>query len=131
MSSEDLYIYYDSLTGNDYLLCRCSRWDVSNYTVVIETWLKKSDLQTLRNNIVPGAVGELYTILGKPMYYDQTWEGNNTLRFVPNSNSQSKLHRSRRETLMYPKTITTNPVGGDTDWINVKIEGYISGSEVL
>ena len=75
----DLLIYYDSLTGNDVISCRCSRWDTDNYSFIIETWLKKDDLNTLISNITPGATDELYNILSKPTYYDKTWQGQNIL----------------------------------------------------
>lgn len=131
----DLAIYYDSLTGNDFIDCRCSRWDVSNYSVIVETWLKETDLQTLRANITPGAVGELYTILGRPKYYDATWAGNNTLRLLPtpssNKMNNSTLRNMRDETLIYVKNTTTNPVGADSGWINIKIEGVVSGTSDL
>lgn len=71
--THDLRIYYDSLTGSDVINCWCSRWDVDNYSIVAETWLKKNDLQTLRNNIRPGATKELYRILGRPRFTDTSW----------------------------------------------------------
>jgi len=128
----DLYIYYDSFTGNDYIDCYCSRWDTNNYEIVIETWIKKTDLQTLRDNITPNAVGELYNILGRPKYYDKTWSSENTLKLKPNSNSStSNLNNMRREKLIYVKNITDSPIKGANGWFNVKIEGYVSGSTDL
>jgi len=128
----DLAIYYDSLSGDDFIDCRCSRWDVQNYNVILETWLKKADLQTLQSNITPGAVGELYTILGRPRYYDSTWQGNNILRLLPtpssNEMNNSTLRKMRRETLVYVKNTTTNPIDGPQGWVNVKIEGMASGT---
>jgi len=124
----DLYIYYNSLTGDDYILTKCSRWDVDNYSVVVEFWLKKSDLITLRSNITPQAVGELYTILGRPKYYDKTWSGGNTIKLIPNSDSHSNLKEMRSETTIYVKNITDTPLPGDSGWINVKIEGLVSNS---
>ena len=123
---KDLQIYYDSLTDADFIDCWCSRWDVQNYNVIIETWLKKADLQTLRDNITPGAIGELYVVLGRPRFFDSTWQGNNTIMLSPNSDYQ--LSNMRKETLGFVKTITTNPVGADSGWINCKIELAISGS---
>jgi len=127
----DLAIYYDSLNGNDFLDCRCSRWDVQNYSVIIETWLKKADFQNLVSNTKVGAVGELYNILGKPRYYDKTWQGNNTIRLFPtpscNKMPNSNLKKMRRETLIFPKNISYSPVKGGSGWIQTKIEGYVSG----
>jgi len=128
-NSKDLLIYYDSLSDHDYINCWCSRWDVQNYNVVMETWLKKSDLQTLRENITPQAVGELYTILGRPKYYDSTWSGENTIKLVPISDEQ--LAKMRGEKLIYVKNISDSPVKGPSGWLNVKIEGMISGTGAL
>ena len=126
----DLAIYYDSLAGDDFIDCRCSRWDVSNYDVTVETWLKYNDLRLLLENVRPGAVGELYNILGRPRYYDRSWRGANTLRLLPTPSSstmsRSTLRKMRKETLIYPKNITTSPVK-DTEWVSIKIEGSISG----
>lgn len=128
----DLAIFYDSLAGNDYIDCRCSRWDVQNYSIIVETWLKKDDLQTLRSNITPGAVGELYTILGRPRYYDGTWAGDNTLRLFPTPSSNempgSTLHEMRSEKLIFVKNITEHPLEASSGWTEVKIEGMISGT---
>jgi len=123
---KDLRIYYGNQTESSVICCFCSRWDVQNYSVVIETWLKKSDLQTLRDNITPQAVGELFTILGRPLYYDKTWSAKNTIRVAPVSDTQLSLMRD--ETIAYVKSITDSPIEGDQRWINVKIEGMISGS---
>jgi len=131
--SGDLKIYYDNLDGTNYIDCNCSRWDVQNYDIVVETWMKKSDLQTLRSNITPGAVGELYTILGRPRYYDRTWDGSNTLMLSPNEDSStSNLHRMRgKDKLIYVKNISDTPLPGESGWLSVKIEGMISGMGVL
>lgn len=126
--SGDIYIYY---SGSSYIECDCSRYDISNYSVTIETWLKKSDLQTLRSNITPGAVGELYKVLGRPTYYDKTWTKDNTLRITPQSASDSSLHDMRNEKVIYVKNMSDSPIYGPSGWLNVKIEGYISGSQTL
>jgi len=131
----DLAIYYGSLSGNNFVDCRCSRWDIQNYSVVVETWLKEDQLALIRENTRPGAVGELYTILGRPRYYDKTWDGSNTLRLLPTPSSNymndSTLNKMRKETLIYPKNITTHPIQGSNGWIGIKIEGMISGTSSL
>ena len=110
--------------------CKCSRWDSQEYSLILETWLKKTDLQTLQNNTKPGAVGELYKILDRPVYYDKTWEGLNTLIFEPNISSSSNLKNMRDRTVIYPKNITSTPIPGDSGWLEVKIESYISGERL-
>ena len=126
-----LQIYYSSMSNEDFIDCDCSRWDVNDYGITIEVWLKKSDLQILRRNITPGAVDELYTILGRPTYYDKTWTGNNTLKLLPNIHNDSNLKDMREETIIYVKNISDSPIAGASGYINVKIEGYLSGSQRL
>jgi len=129
----DLAIYYGNMGSEDFLDCRCSRYDISNYDIIVETWLKKSNLQTLLNNVKPGAVKELYTILGKPFYYDSTWSSENTLKILPTPSSahmnESALKYMRNEKLIYVSNITTHPV--NENWTEIKIEGKISGNVAL
>jgi len=124
----DLDIYYNSLAGSDHINCWCTRWSVSNYSITIETILNKTDLGTLQSNTVPGAVGELYKVLGKPRFYDKTWTGSNTLMLSPSSNVQSNLKNMRDDKLIFVKNMTSSPFEGDQGYLQVKIEGYISGS---
>jgi len=110
---------------------------------VAETWLKKNDLQTLVSNIVPGAVKELYQIMGRKYYYDQTWQANNTIKLKPNiytkiiggdkweGTNTSKLAEMRSEVVCFPKTITTSSIEGSNGWIDCKIEAYVSGNQSL
>jgi len=122
---KDLFI-----TGSTYSInCWCSRWDVQNYNVIVETWMNKTELQTLRANITPQAVGELYTILGRPRYYDATWQGENTIKLSPNTDFQ--LSNMRNDTLIYVKNISDTPEKGHSGWLNVKIEGMVSGTGSL
>ena len=142
----DMFIYYDDFEDHTkkIISCWCSRWDVQNYSMVIETWLKREDLQALRDNITPGAVGELYTILGRPRYYDSTWSKENTLKIKPlnftgreyarnyfYSGSRGNLSNMRKETLMYVKNITEHPIKGSEGWVEVKLEGMVSGTSSL
>lgn len=125
--THDLIIYYNSLDGYDFINSKCTRWDVNDYSLIVETFIDKEESQLLFSNIIPGATGELYSILGKPTYYDSTWQGNNTLRLVPYNDSDSNLKNMRDEKIIYVKNITNHPIR-DTENINIKIEGYISGS---
>ena len=127
----DLAIFYGQGLDTDYIDCRCSRWDVQDYSVIVSTWLEKDDVDTLLENIRPGAVRELYKILGKPKYIDSSWQGYNTIRLYPTPSSQrmndSTLKRMRRNQIIYPKTITLHPIR-NTQFIECKIEGYSSGN---
>lgn len=127
----DLAIYYDTLEGDNFIDCRCSRWDVDNYSFIVETWIKKNHMQDIISNIRPGAAGEFYKIVDRPIYADQTWTSDNTLRFLPTPSStlmnDSKLKNLRQETLGFIKNVTTHPIS-NTDWIEIKFECYRSGS---
>jgi len=124
----DLRIYYSSLASPHYIEGPCLRWNTSNYTITVETILDKYHLNKLRDHTTPGATGELYKILDRPVYYDSTWTGDNTIKLSPVTNSNSNLKSMREDTIIYVKTLTTNPIEGPSGYIHVKIEGYISGS---
>ena len=126
----DIKIFY---SGNSYVEGRTSRFDQQDYSIILEAWLKKADLKLIRNHVMPGAVGELYNILGVPRFYDKTWTGDNTLRIRPNyssNNSNSNMLYMRPERLIYVKNISDSPVKGPSGWLNIKIEGQISGSNL-
>jgi len=125
----DLAIYYGNMGTDDFIDCWCSRWDVQNYNLIIETWLKESDLQTLKDNMRIGAVGELYKILGKPRFYDKSWTGANTIKMQPIAGSN--LSKMRGERVVFPKNITTGVVKGGSGWIFCKIEATISGNQEI
>ena len=124
---DNFKIYYDSLDSPDLITSDCVRWDTQNYTVIVETLLTKSQLQTLRNNITPGAADELYTILGQPHYVDRTWSGENTIRIASDKNN---LQNMRDDRILYVKSITDTPLKGDSGKLLVKIEGFVSGSSI-
>ena len=130
----DLLIYYGNRDTEEYLDCKCSRWDVSDYDIIVETWLKKDDAQTLRENIVPGATGELFKVLGRPTFYDKTWQSKNTLYIKPNPSPDfmphSRLYNMREEVYLYVQNYTEHPIT-NTDWIEIKIEGKISGTSSI
>jgi hypothetical protein len=106
--------------------CGCSRWDYDSYTFTIESWVTKSNYQDLRNSVRPGAVGELYNILGRPRFYDKSWSAANTLTFTPAAGSL--LSKMRRNTTGFCKNIMSSPLEGDKGWIWVKVECFISGT---
>ena len=127
----DLKIYYSSLSDPHFINCNCNDWRVDNYSVIVETILNKTDLNTLRTHLTPGAVGEFYKILGRTIYNDRTWKGDNTIMLSPDTNSQSNLKGMRSNTLIFVKNLSDEPIEGDKGWLKVKIEGYISGSSNL
>jgi hypothetical protein len=87
-------------------------------------------MSTLRESLRPGAVTELYQVLGKPYYYDVSWTSANTVRIIYFDNDSSNVINMRKEIIVYVKNLSDSPVQGDTGWINCKIEGYISGSQI-
>jgi hypothetical protein len=62
----------------------CTRWDVNDYKAIVDTYIAKEDYNRIRDNIVPGAATELYNILGRPTFYDTTWNDKNTVTITPN-----------------------------------------------
>jgi hypothetical protein len=121
----DLNIYF---SGNSYVSGMCSQWDVQNYNVTCEIWLKKGSFKALNDNIRPGAVTELYNILGKPKYMDTTWQGFNTIRLSPVNGT--KLYEMRDEKIVYPKSISSTPIAGASGWISVKIDALTSSNSL-
>jgi len=129
----DLAIYYGNMGTSDFLDVKCSRWDVQDYSVIIETWMKKSDVDTLMDNIIPGAVGELFKILGRRHMYDTTWSAENTIKFLPTPSSNdmgaSTLRNMRKETIAFVKNVVLHPIPNSAEgWIGCKIEAMVSGS---
>jgi hypothetical protein len=136
-------LFYNTLSEPNFINCWCTRWDTNDYSITYSTFVNKEDLKTILNNTVPGAVGELYKVLGEPTYYDQTWQGNNTIRIVPNKYDEydettgnysgdngTQLHTMRSEKIIYVKNITTRPLKSKTGLYEVKIEGMISGAKI-
>jgi len=112
--------------ANCVICCFVNRWDTSDYTFTIETWLKKDDFDNLITSVKPGAVGELYKILDRPYYYDKTWADENTLKFIPVTNSV--MGYLRNTTVGYVRNIVASPLEGPSKYIAVKIECFVSGS---
>jgi len=84
---ETLRIYYSCNSYPDfYIDCWCTRWDESNWDVIVETFLSSGARNMLFKNVAPGAIRELYNILGRPKYIDTTYSSGNTLILSPLSN---------------------------------------------
>ena len=112
----------------------CKRWTTSGYNVVVETWMIKSDLQDLRNSIVPNATKELFQIMGQSYFYDQTWQANNTLRLIPQATTRGTLSNMRDEKVVFVKSISDSPCEGQMGrdgYLNVKMEFNPSGNQSL
>ena len=120
------------ISGNSCSIpCACSRFTVDNYSITIETWLKKSDVQKIRNNVMPGATRDMCNILGLPHFFDTTFTRDNTLRLIPNVSFGSNLPYMRGEKTVFCKSIQTNPLSGDKGWISCKMEFFVSGTSEL
>jgi len=75
----NLRIYSSAFSSNLW----CTRWDEDNWRIIIEAIADKTTRDNIRNNIVPGAVAELYNILGKPQFVDTTYSSGNTITLLP------------------------------------------------
>ena len=128
----DLRIYYSSLSAPHYIDCLCTRWDYDDYGVIVETWLTKSQLNTLRNHIVAGATDVLYQIVGyAPNQYDSTWNGENTIKLSALDTGSETLSKMRgRDVIGYVKHISESPVEGNCGYIATKLELNISGTTI-
>jgi hypothetical protein len=131
---EILNLYHENLYDYNLIInspttelfdCHCTRFDISNYTVTVEIILNKDKLDDLLDNIVPGAVGELYVLLGKPKHYDSTWSNANTIILEPSSNIINTLKEMRDKYVVYVKNISSSTIEGVSGRINVKIEGIL------
>lgn len=116
----NLRIYY---SGSAYFNCPCSRWDVENYSIIVEIILDKDKRDKLYNNIRPGAVKELFRILGRPVYYDTSF-GKNLIKLAPISGTRLYLMHSPQDVYVrsYSETILNS-----NDYA-VKLECLPSGS---
>jgi len=131
----DMAIYYGDMGDNDFLDCRCSRWDTSNLNIILETWLTKGQLQTLRNNITPGAVGSFKMVIDNPRNYDATWQGNNTIKVIatPSSNNMnnSNLKYMRNNFTGFVKNISEHNIEGSNGMIETKLEIVYSSNQEI
>jgi len=130
MYLKDMVIYYSSLAAPHCISCMCNRWDQNDWNIVVETNLTKSQFQNIYDNLTPAAVGELYEVLGKKVYYDMTWNGENTLKLSTNTSSDSTIKNMRDTKMVYVKNISSSPLGADTGLLTVKIEAILSGSNI-
>ena len=117
----NLRIYY---SGNKYPIyyidCWCKRWDEGNWDTVIETFMESSNRNTLFNYVTPGAVRELYNILGTPKYIDTTYNSANTLIYEPQAGYGLSSLREKRTVAV--KNISDTFINKEN--FNIKIEAF-------
>lgn len=113
-------IYY---SGNQYptyyIDAPIKRWDEGNWNVVLETFLPSSTRDTLFAHTTPGAVREIYNILGTPKFIDITYNSGNTLILEPQHGYGISSLRQKRTIAV--KSISDTFVSRDT--FGIKIEG--------
>jgi len=126
----DMYISGCNEDKSCYIQCWCSRWDETDWNIVIETFMNKSNLKSLLDSCRVGGVGELWYILGSHVYYDTSWEKKNTIKITPINCNNSDLYDMRDEKLLYVKSINSTPFEGDSGLLEVKIEGMVSGGSL-
>ena len=103
---------------NNYIDCWCTRFDEDNWGGTIETFMGSGSRNFLFNNVTPGAVRELYNILGTPKFIDTTYESGNTLIISPISGYG--LSSLREERTVAVKSISDTFINWEK--FNVKIE---------
>ena len=114
------YVYREEMWTDRDIRCWCNRWDEGNWDVTIETMMDAHDRNFLFEHVTPGAVSELYNILGTPYYKDSTLKSGNTLIIAPYSSDfgLNDLAQSR--------TIAVKNISDDfVNWeiFGIKIEG--------
>lgn len=118
--NKPLRIYYScNAYPMRYVDCFCTRWDEGNWDVTIETFLESANRDALFANVTPGAVRELYNVLGTPKYIDTTYESGNTLIYEP-------THGFGLSSLRQKRTIAVKNISDSfihRNYFNVKIEG--------
>ena len=108
-----------TLTTGDSIDCWASRFDIDNYNITIETILSPGDRNDLFKNITPGAVRELYNILGTPYFIDSTYSSGNTINVDPIGNLADIVNSYK----IAIKSISDTPIGAGNKLFSVKIEG--------
>jgi len=114
-------LYY---SGNQYptyyIDVPIKRWDEGNWDVTVEMFLESSNRDTLFTYVTPGAVRELYNILGTPNYIDTTYNSGNTLILEP-------IYGYGLSGLREKRTIGVKNISDtfiNKNHFNVKIEGF-------
>ena len=93
---QSLRIYYSGNNLSHYFDCWATRWDEGNWDVTVETFLGSSNRNLLFSHMTPGAVSEMYNILGTPTYWDVTFNSGATLILEPQSGYGLSSLRQKR-----------------------------------
>jgi len=104
---------------NNYIDCWCTRWDEGNWDVTFETFLGSGARDFLFSNVTPGAVRELYNILGTPRFIDTTYKSGNSIRIFPIAGTG--LYNLREERIIAVKNISDSFITPDR--FHIKVEG--------
>ena len=99
--------------------CMCSNWKESNYDVTIETFLDASDRGYLFDNLIPGAIKQVYTILGQPHFADLSYSSGNSIIASPIIGSN--LADMYSEKVIICKHLTDVPI--NTKLFHIKLDG--------
>jgi len=120
--SGNALIYYScNQYPNYHLECNIGRWDENNYDITIETYMVSGVRDTLYRNLRPGAVRELYKVLGKPTFIDSTYCSANSIIISPKGGYNISSIRERR--IVAVKSISDTFL--TKNFFAVKIEGKI------
>jgi len=106
-------------TENNNITCWGTRWDEGNWDVAIETFVTAQDRDMIAGNVTPGAVRELYNVLGTPNYIDTTYASSNTIKFIPRDGYG--ISGLREDRLIGVKSYTDTFI--NPEYFHIKIEG--------
>ena len=107
-------------SANDNFNLWCTRWDEGNWDVTIEVMAHKQDRDMIAGAVTPGAVAELYNILGTPYYRDITYNSGNTVVVTPiHGFGISSLRQQRKIGI---KRYSDTHLGKEL--FSIKLEGY-------
>jgi len=108
--SENLTIFIPAIRRELYVWC--SKWDEDDWSIRLEFIANKPTRDIIIGNITPGAVSELYNILGEPKFIDTTYSSGNTLIIAPVSGTG--LAQLREKTKVAVKGYTETMLTPDT-----------------
>jgi len=118
----DIEIYVGGMTDNEKIKSYCTRWDVSNYLLTVETFVDKDNANLIRENCNPGQYQRHDILTDHPQFTDLSLNNDNMIKIKPLSN----LSDMREEKIIYVKSYGEHILSKNL--LNIKIEGYISGS---